>query len=40
MSYYYQGTFEQFMVEFTLWFYIIGIFIIDLLWVFMNGIRR
>ena len=40
MSYYYQGTFEEFMKEFMFWGYIIGIYLFELLWVFYDGIRR
>ena len=40
MSYYYNGTFEEFMKEFMFWAYIIGIFLFELLWVFFDGVRR
>ena len=37
---YYNGTFEEFIQEIMLWCYIIGMFFFELLWVFLNSIRR
>lgn len=39
MSFYYQGTFEQFMMEFLLWFEVIVFFIFNIFEIIINECR-